>query len=91
MTDKIDVEQIQGQVSKLRGRLGAFQKNVIGATISSLGVSLENTTAAESVIRDTDFARETATLTRQQIMSQAAQQSLQIANSLPTSVLGLLG
>ncbi len=85
------VDAAIGQVSKLRGRLGAFQKNVIGATISSLGVSLENTTAAESVIRDTDFARETATLTRQQIMSQAAAQSLQIANSLPTSVLGLLG
>jgi flagellin len=78
------------QVSSLRGRLGAFQKNVVGATLNSLGVSLENTTAAESAIRDTDFANETADLTRRQILSQAATQSLQIANSQPQAVLRLL-
>ncbi len=79
------------QVASLRGRLGAFQRNTVGATISSLGVSLENTAAAESVIRDTDFANETATLTRQQIMAQAATQALAIANSQPQAVLALLG
>jgi flagellin len=79
------------QVSSLRGRLGAFQRNTVGATISSLGVSLENTAAAESVIRDTDFAAETATLTRQQIMAQAATQALAIANAQPQAVLALLG
>lgn len=78
------------QVSSLRGRLGAFQKNVVGATINSLGVSLENTAAAESAIRDTDFANETADLTRRQILSQAATQALQIANSQPQAVLRLL-
>jgi flagellin len=78
------------QVSSLRGRLGAFQSNTVGATISSLGVSLENTAAAESAIRDTDFAAETAALTRQQILAQASTQSLAIANSLPQSVLALL-
>src|SRR5690606_3088894 len=55
------------EVSELRGRLGAFQKNTVGATIRSLGVSLENTIAAESVIRDADFAAETSALTRSQI------------------------
>ncbi len=79
------------QVSSLRGRLGAFQKNVVGATISSLGVALENTAAAESSIRDTDFAAETAALTRAQILSQAATQSLGLANSSPQAVLSLLG
>jgi flagellin len=79
------------QVSSLRGRLGAFQKNTVAATINSLGVALENTAAAESSIRDTDFARETADLTRQQILSQAATQALSIANSQPQSVLSLLG
>ncbi|MFZ9880573.1 MAG: flagellin [Phycisphaerales bacterium] len=79
------------QVSSLRGRLGAFQKNVVGATISSLGVALENTTAAESAIRDTDFATETANLTRAQILSQAATQSLALANSAPQAVLSLIG
>ena len=79
------------QVSSLRGRLGAFQKNVVGATISSLGVALENTTAAESAIRDTDFAAETANMTRAQILSQAATQSLALANSAPQQVLSLIG
>jgi flagellin len=79
------------QVSSLRGRLGAFQKNVVGATISSLGVALENTTAAESAIRDTDFAAETAAMTRAQILSQAATQSLALANSAPQQVLSLIG
>ena len=50
------VDAAINQLSKLRGRLGAFQKNVIGATIRSLGVTLENTASAESAIRDTDFA-----------------------------------
>jgi flagellin len=79
------------QVSSLRGRLGAFQKNVVGATISSLGVALENTTAAESAIRDTDFAAETAAMTRAQILSQAATQSLALSNSAPQQVLSLIG
>ncbi|MEM9416360.1 MAG: flagellin [Planctomycetota bacterium] len=79
------------QVSTLRGRLGAFQKNTIGATIRSLGVALENTAAAESAIRDTDFAAETAALTRSQILVQSSTQILSIANSQPQNVLGLLG
>lgn len=79
------------QVSALRGRLGAFQKNVVGATISSLGIALENTSAAESQIRDTDFAKETAALTRAQILSQAATQALMLANSQPSQILALLG
>ncbi len=79
------------QVSSLRGRLGAFQKNIIGATIRSLGVAFENTSAAESSIRDTDFATETAELTRSQILVNAATNVLAISNSQPQSVLSLLG
>jgi len=78
-------------VSTLRGRLGAFQKNTVSATIRSLGVALENTSAAESQIRDTDFASETASLTRSQILVQAATNTLAIANSQPQNVLALLG
>ena len=78
-------------MSSLRGRLGAFQLNTVESTINNLGVSLENVSAAESQIRDTDFAAETARLTRQQIMGQAATQALQIANSSPQAVLALLG
>lgn len=79
------------QVSSLRGRLGAFQKNTIGATVRSLGVALENTSAAESAIRDTDFASETAALTRGQILQQSSTQILGIANNQPQSALSLLG
>ncbi len=77
-------------ISGLRGRLGAFQRNTVGATIRNLNISLENSAAAESVIRDADFAAETAALTRSQILSQAAQNSLQLANNAPQSALSLL-
>lgn len=85
------IEDSIKQISSLRGRLGAFQSNVVGSTRRSLGVTLENTAAAESAIRDTDFAEETANLTRQQILVQATNSVLSIANSAPQSVLALLG
>jgi flagellin len=78
------------QVAELRGRLGAFQKFQIGSTVNSLGVALENVSATESAIRDTDFAQETANLTRSQILSQAATSVLSQANSQPQAVLNLL-
>ena len=84
------VDDAISSVSKLRGRLGSFQTNTVGATIRSLGVALENTSAAESQIRDTDFAAETANLTRNQILVQAATSILSIANAQPQNVLALL-
>ncbi len=79
------------QVSQLRGRLGAFQRFTLGSTINSLGVALENASAAASAIRDTDFAQETSNLTRAQILSQAAGTVLAQANSAPQAALQLLG
>lgn len=78
------------KVSALRGRLGAFQKNTITATVNSLGVALENTSAAQSSIQDTDFAAQTAELTRSQILVSAATNVLRTANSQPQNVLQLL-
>ncbi|HVS72883.1 MAG TPA: flagellin [Phycisphaerae bacterium] len=78
-------------VSNLRGRLGAFQSNVLGSTIDSLNVALENVSSSESAITDTDFATETANMTRNQILVQAADSVLQQANSAPQNVLKLLG
>ncbi|MEM7681649.1 MAG: flagellin [Planctomycetota bacterium] len=83
--------QAINDIARLRGRLGSFQKNVVGSTISSLGVTLENVSAAESAIRDTDFAAETAELTRSQILVAASSQALQIANNQPQTALSLLG
>jgi flagellin len=79
------------QVSTLRGRLGAFEKFTVGSTVNALGVALENISAAESAIRDTDFAEETSKLTRAQILSQAASTVLAQANAAPQAALQLLG
>jgi flagellin len=84
------VDKAIKQVSQLRGRLGAFQKFTIGSTVNSLGVAFENASAAESAIRDTDFAEETANLTRNQILSQAATTVLSQANASPQNALALL-
>lgn len=79
------------QVSSLRGRLGAFQKDTLQTTTNSLQVAYENTAAAESAIRDTDFAEETSNLTRSQILVSASTAVLQLSNTLPQSALALLG
>ncbi|MBC23982.1 MAG: flagellin [Phycisphaerae bacterium] len=84
------VDSAVKEIATMRGRLGAFQKNTIQTAMNSLSIALENTAAAESSIRDTDFAFETAALTRQQILSQAATQALLLAKSQPQSVLALL-
>ncbi len=81
----------QDQVSSLRGRIGAFQTNTLKTTVNALNVAFENTAAAESAIRDTDYALETSNLTRQQILAQTATVTLQMSNQMPQNVLSLLG
>ncbi len=78
-------------VASLRGRLGGFQKDTLSTTINSLQVAKENIVAAESAIRDADFAVETSNLTRAQILVNASTTTLQIANSLTQNALSLLG
>jgi flagellin len=78
------------QIASLRGRLGAFQKNTLQTTINSLQVARENVTAAESAIRDADFAVETSNLTRAQILVSSSTSVLRLANTQPQSVLSLL-
>ncbi len=78
-------------ISLMRGRLGAFERNTVQTNIRSLQVGLENITASESQIRDTDFAAETAALTRAQILVQAGTSVLATANTTPQNVLRLLG
>lgn len=79
------------QVATLSGRLGGFQANQIETNLNSLRATLENVTASESAIRDTDYAVEVSKLTRSQIMLQSTIQMLGVANALPQSVLALLG
>lgn len=85
------VEKAIRQIAVLRGRLGAFERNTLDTNMNSLSITLENVTASESNIRDADFARETAELTRAQILTQAGTSVLATANSTPQQVLSLLG
>ncbi len=84
------VEKAVRQVSVLRGRLGAFEKNTLDTNISQLQIAMENLTASESTIRDLDFAQEASNLTRNQILVSAGTSVLAIANQTPQSVLSLL-
>lgn len=79
------------QVATLRGRLGAFQKNVVETNLNSMNVAFENVSASESIIRDADMAFEVSKLTRAQILVQSSLQVLGIANQQPSNVLQLLG
>jgi flagellin len=79
------------QIASLRGRLGGFQKDTLVTTINSLRVARENITAAESAIRDADFAVETSNLTRAQILVSSATVVLQLSNAQPQNALALLG
>ena len=76
-------------VNDQRARFGALQ-NRFESTISNLAATSENLSAARSRIRDTDFAAETANLTRNQILQQAGTAMLSQANALPQQVLSLL-
>jgi flagellin len=85
--NKIDTA-IEG-IDTARAKLGAIQ-NRFTTTISNLSSSIENQSAAKSRIMDTDFAKETAALSRNQILQQAGTAMLGQANQGGQSVLGLL-
>ncbi len=76
-------------VSSARAQLGAYQ-NRFEHTINNLNVAVENLSASESRIRDTDMASEMVAFTRSQILSQAGTAMLAQANSAPQGVLQLL-
>jgi flagellin len=84
------VDQVISKVSSLRGRLGAFQKTTLETNIYTLTDTLQALTDAQSSIRDADFAKETASLTRAQILVQSGTTVLTIANQNPQQVLALL-
>jgi flagellin len=77
------------KVSTSRANLGSLQ-NRFEHTINNLNVAVENLSASESRIRDTDMAQEMVSFTRAQILSQAGTSMLSQANQAPQSVLSLL-
>ncbi|NBW83455.1 hypothetical protein EBR21_17035, partial [bacterium] len=77
------------KVAEYRSYLGAIQSR-LGSTINNLSVQSENFAAANSRIRDTDFADETAKLTQSNILKQAGVAVLSQANQSPQAALRLL-
>ena len=76
-------------VSTLRSRLGAIQ-NRLEFTINTLAIQEENSTSAQSAIRDADIAKETIDFTRNQILVSAGTTVLAQANVIPQTALQLL-
>jgi flagellin len=77
-------------ISGTRAKIGTFI-NRLEYTVNNIASLEFNTQEAESRIRDTNFAQETTSFTRNQIMVQSATSMLAQANTLPQTVLGLLG
>lgn len=83
-------DTLLSSINTQRSKLGAVQ-NRFESVIRNTQNTAENLSAARSRIQDTDFAAETASLTRAQILQQAGVAMLSQANSAPQSVLSLLG
>jgi flagellin len=89
ITDGSTVTAAITAVSSTRGDLGAIQ-NRFEHTINSVNVAIENLSASESRIRDTDMAQEMTSFTRSQVLAQAGTAMLAQANSSTQNVLRLL-
>jgi len=87
--DSASVQEAITTISTQRATLGALQ-NRFEHTVNSVNVSIENLSASESRIRDTDMALEMVSFTRAQILSQAGTAMLAQANQAPQGVLSLL-
>ncbi|TXT37098.1 MAG: flagellin [Planctomycetota bacterium] len=79
-----------GTVASARGALGAFQSGTLDATRNNNMSQLVNMQQAESVLRDTDYQKEIATFTSEQIRSQVASTVLGMANQSSQAILSLL-
>ena len=84
------LDQAINSVNTMRSNMGAFI-NRLDHAINNLDISNTNQQSAESLIRDVDFANETADFTKNQILTQSATAMLAQANMVPQSVLQLLG
>ncbi|MDH1194977.1 flagellin [Stenotrophomonas sp. GD03958] len=83
------IDKALGSINNTRADLGAIQ-NRFTSVVANLQTSTENLSASRSRIKDTDFAKETAELTRTQILQQAGTAMLAQANQVPQGVLSLL-
>jgi len=84
------IDAALAQIDSTRAGLGAVQ-NRFSHTISNLANVSENVSASRSRIQDTDFASETANMTKNQILQQAGTSILSQANQIPQAAISLLG
>lgn len=85
------LERAREQVNTQRGALGALSKNVIAPSLASIGVQIESLTSARSLIRDADFAEESARLIRANIRTEATIGAISAGLRNQERVLDLLG
>jgi flagellin len=83
------VDAASATISNLRGLLGAVQQDTLTENQTNLQTTLQNTTSAEGVIRNTDFAAETANFSSAQVLVQVGTSVLQNANQSSQLILGL--
>jgi len=85
------IDQAIRDIAERRGEIGAFITQQIGPAIEEFSVALENLAAADSAVRDADFALESANLARLQLLQDGAGSVAATANSTNEAVLRLLG
>lgn len=78
------------QLLTQRAEIGAFNKYTIQSRENAIQVEIENTVAAESRIRDTDYAKETSALVRDNIKNQATMHALKVDSELRNSMMDLI-
>ena len=84
------IRQASSDVTSLRGDLGNFSANTLSTERARIGTAIENISAAESLIRDADFAEETSALTRQSILADSSRAALGVVNASNSQILSLL-
>ena len=79
------------EVSSSRAAIGSFQKYSVGSRLSTIDTSIENLSAANSLIRNTDFALETALLNRSMVLQQSSMLAFGMMLDSQSSILQLIG
>lgn len=80
----------RAQISSMRGRIGAFQKYTIGSRLNGLGNTMVEIAAANSQIRDADYAKESANAARLRLLEQSSLQTMGLERLVAENVLNLL-
>ena len=84
------IRAARSQVSTQRGALGSFQRDAVGSRMAGLATVFENVAAAQSIIRDTDFALETAQLNRIDILLTSTAATFSLVNRGTKNLIDLL-